>query len=129
MQNVKHIPSGHTQVFPVTAVGAGDATEEQVIGIIPFNAVLRWVSIIPSAGVTGDDTNRKNLNVKVGGTEVANLDLATGTDLTVDAENQINTTELSTTLTKGVPIKLEIEQVGTGVAIPASHVLIEFSSR
>lgn len=128
------VPGTHHAEAVIEAVAAGDATEEQVIFVAPFDCILESVSITADAAVTGNNTNTKNLNVVnkgsagVGSTELANLDLATGTDLVAADEKSLGTVA-SNTLAEGDVVALEIEKVGTGVAIPRSVMRVGFRSQ
>ena len=117
------------------AVAAGDATEEQVIFVAPDDCVIQGFSITPDSAVSGDDTDRKNLNFinkgsdGSGTTELANLDLETDTDLSAAVETEITATGTaiaSRRLSQGDVVVLEIEQVASGVALPRMLVESEY---
>ena len=121
--NLHDVPGDHHSYVHTDSVGAGDATEDQVIFVAPFDCVVTGVFVTPDAAVTGDATNTKNLNVDnkgsdgSGTTEIANLDLASGTNL-VEADETTISSSITTSLTAGDVLMVEIEQVGSGVAIP-----------
>lgn len=131
MTNLRDIPGEHSQQVSLNAVAAADATEEQIIFVAPEDCRLKEVAIIPNAAVTGNTTNTKHLNVLnkgsggAGTTELGNLDLATGTNL-ADSDRQVIVTSLTTDLTKGDVIALEIEDQGSGVAIPESLIEVRY---
>lgn len=108
------------------AVAAGTATREDPIFVAPRACRVIQVSIVAQAASTGDNTNRKNLNILnkgsagSGTTEVANLDLVTGTNLVAFDEKVIPlnaTFAAGVTLAAGDVLSLQTEQVGTGVAV------------
>lgn len=125
------VPGTHSRESQIDSVGAGDATEEQTIFVAPHKCVVEEVGITPDAAVTGNDTNRKNLNVidkgsaGTGTTEIGNVDLGTGTNL-VAKDRTTLLTGGSTEMEKGDVLSLQIEQVGTGVAIPRSRVDVRY---
>lgn len=128
------LPGTHSHMNKIDTVAAGDATEDQVIFTAPFRCVLTGVTITPNASSTGDNTNTKNLNVidkaadGSGAVEVGNLDLVLATDLTEADETTIPLTGTAAQLAmlKGDVLMLEIEQVGTGVAIGESLIKVQF---
>lgn len=128
------IPGVHTHTSKTDQVLLGDATEDQVIFTAPFRCVLENVSITPNASATGNDTNRKNLNLidkgsdGSGSDEVGALDLVTGVDLVEADETAITITGTAAQreMLKGDVLMLEIEQVGTGITIAESLVKVQF---
>ena len=128
------IPGNHRSTQAIDPVDAGDATEEQLIFVAPTKCTVKGVAITPDADVTGNDTNTKNLNVVnkgsdgTGSTEIANLDLATGTDLSEFDRTAISAS-LDVDLEAGDSLTLQIEQVGSGVAIPRSLVDVDYHAR
>ena len=76
---------GHQLIAQATvpAVAAGTATIVYPIFVSDRYVKIKSVSFVPQAAVTGDNTNRKNLNLHnrgtdgTGTTELANIDLAT----------------------------------------------------
>lgn len=100
---------------------AATATEARAIFVAPRACKVTGVSITPDAASTGDNTNTTNLNVinkgasGSGTSEIGNLDLATGTDLTAYDEKAITVT--TTALAAGDVLALQFEKVGTGVLV------------
>lgn len=107
---------------------AATATEKVKLYVAERACRVKKVAIHPAAAVTGDDTNRTNLNVDHGTTEVANLDLETGTDLVALAETVLYEPATPLALAAGEYIGLEWEKVASGVLVPAltAVVVIDF---
>jgi hypothetical protein len=132
---VKDLIGSHVAHMLVPSVAAADATELHPIFIAPIKCVVLGVQIVPQAAVTGDNTDTKNLNILnagadgSGSTEVANLDLVTGTDLVAnDAEDiPLNTTyDDGVELAEGDVLALQVEKVGNGVLLPDLLVEVKF---
>ena len=131
-----NIPGPIPFVARIPAHLAATATEEWPVFRAPFACTLKKLDIVPQAAVTGDNTNRTNLNIVnkgnagSGTTEVANLDLATGTNLTAfDSTNiPLNTTYASgVTLAEGDVVTIQQEKIGTGVNVPECLVYLEIN--
>jgi hypothetical protein len=118
------IPGSHDRTGFVPAVAAANATEKHPVFRAPFACEVTKLHVVPRANVTGNDTNRKNLNVKKAATEIGNLDLVTGVDLAASVSRTISLTK--TKLVVGETLDLEVEKVGTGVDLPDLHVEVEF---
>ena len=131
MQSKHDIPGDHVHQVIIDPIAAGDATELQSLFVAPFTCKITGVTITPDAAATGDNTNTKNLNIHnrgqagAGTTEIANLDLVTGVDLVARDEKTIGS-GMSSAVASGDVIALQVEQVGTGVAIPRSIVKITY---
>ncbi len=125
----------NAQTF-IPSVAAATATESHPIFSAPDACIVTSVKIIPQAAVTGDNTDRKNLNIidcgsdGSGTTEVGNLDLATGVNLTAFDEKNIPLNSTYTdgvTMAKGDVIKLQFEKAGNGVLVPNLLVRVEYA--
>ena len=116
-------------------VAAATATSSFAIFTAPQKGRVLRVSITPDAAATGDNTNSKNLNLVnkgaagAGTTEVGNLDLVTGVDLVAFDEKEI---PLNATYANGVDmaegdvLALQVEKVGTGVAVGPARVQVDW---
>ena len=104
---------------------AATATESRIIWVAPIDCVITGCSVMNPAAVTGDDTDRTNLNLLdagaagTGTTEIGNLDLATSTDLVANVPSALSVT--ATALTAGDVIKMSYEKVGNGLLLTAEH--------
>lgn len=116
----------HGVVLPSHA--AATATESIVIYEAERACRLKKVDFYASAAVTGDDTNRTNLNVLVNATEKGNYDLATGSDLTANTKKNLYTPTTPLALAAGDRVILQFEKVASGVLVPHSYarVVIDF---
>jgi hypothetical protein len=116
----------HHTVLPAHA--AATATEKLKLYVAERACRVKKVAIHPSAAVTGDNTNRTNLNVDKNTTEVANLDLDTGTDLVAQAETVLYEPATPLPMAAGDYIGLEWEKVASGVLVPAlaAVVVVDF---
>lgn len=130
-EGVEHLGGGTY----FAAVAAGTATSTFTLFTAPCAGRVRAVSITPDVATTGNNTNTKNLNLidkgvnGAGTTEVGNLDLVTGVNLTAFDETAI---PLNATFAAGVPmvegqvLGIQVEQVGTGVAVGPGQVNIDW---
>lgn len=129
---VHDIPGTHVAHVMLPAHAAATATENVPIFRAPFACKVMAVRVVPGATATGDDTNRTNYNLLNGGsagtgtTELGNLDYATGTDAAVGVTQNVYSSSTGTTLAAGDVLKMQMEKVGTGVALGATLCVIEY---
>jgi len=109
---------------------AADATTQYPIFAAPVAMGAISVRVIPGAAVTGVTGTTKNLNVIQYDTaganpvELAHYDLITGSNLAKGIAKGFGLVGLSAALDR--PIKLEIEEVSTGVALPPMLVVVDY---
>lgn len=129
------VPGTHTAFVMVPAHAAATATEALPIFKAPFACKIKAVRVVPGTAATGDNTNRTNYNLLDGGsagtgtTELGNLDYATGTDAAVGVTQDVYAPadpDDYEALAAGDVLKLQMEKVGTGVALGATLCVIEF---
>jgi hypothetical protein len=118
----------------IPTVAAVTATYEAALFCAPQKCRVTQVDFVPRTAVTGNDTNTKNLNVIFkngdgsGSTEVGNLDLPTGVNLTaLDLKNiPLNAIYLTSgvEMEAGDVLTLQFEEVNSGVAIPNLMTLV-----
>ena len=121
----------HSQKVPAHA--AATATEQWPCFFAPFPCIVTGCKVVPQTAATGDNTNTTNLNLiskgaaGSGTTELANLDLVTGVNLTAYADSSLTVTGTlaQRTLAEGDVLTLQHEKVGTGVAV--GEVIVEIS--
>ena len=86
-------------------------------------AASRNVTFITGAAVTGDNTNRTNINLVKNTTEIGNFDtVATTGDIT--AKTPVTLLSTTTSLAAGDDLYIELEKVGSGVLLPALLVTV-----
>ena len=134
-RNAGKDPGRHQAFFVVPAVAAATATQTNVIWIAPDAVQVLGVEVAAGAAVTGDNTDSKNLNLidagtGAGTTEVGNLDLVTGTNLTAKTPRAIVDADAGTgsafRLDAGDGLALQTELVGSGVDVPNLLVRITY---
>lgn len=117
----------------VPAQAADAATAYVAAFRAPYKCRVTALGYVPIAAVTGQDTESRNLNVDLAaGTEVANLDLANGTNMAAKALTAIPITATGgyIDLEEGATLRLESELVGTtGLAVPLGNWIITFQGR
>ncbi|MFQ5524363.1 MAG: hypothetical protein ACE5F5_12455 [Acidimicrobiia bacterium] len=120
----------HVTVFNPGAAAA-DATEEWALLAAEKDLMIHRVSWIPKSAVTGQATNYFNLNVinagsdGLPGTEIGNVDYASGTNASADQENVIVSSDQR--VSAGDVIVVQRELVGTGLAMPEGAFSVVFS--
>lgn len=107
---------------------AATATESITVFVADRACRVKKVDFYASAAVTGDDTNRTNLNVLHNATEKANYDLSTGNDLAANTKKNLYAPATPLSLAAGDRIILQFEKVASGVLVPHStvHVVTDF---
>lgn len=129
------IPGARCIQTYLPAVGAADATIAYPIFRAPDTCVVSKVEIVPQAAITGQDTNYRELNLinagsaGAGTTELANIDLASGTNLTA-LDGKAFTLAANVSMSAGDVLKIESALVGeTGLAVPALLVYVEYETK
>lgn len=126
------VPGTHDESVVIPAVAAADNTIAFVIFEAPVNCQIEKVRVVPATAITGQDTNTKHLNLinrgtnGAGNTEIGNYDLTSGNDIGV-AGLDLYAPATSLSVSQGNQLGLQIEDQGTGIAIPALHVTVEFA--
>jgi len=130
------IPGMRTAVAHIPALGADAADITFPIFRAPDACLVMAVNVVPQAALSGDNTNRKDLNViyvgaaGVGTTEIGNLDMITGVDFVALDSKAIpfNATYLTAgcAMAKGDVLVLTIDDQNTSPAFPALEVYVEY---
>jgi len=98
---------------------AAQATQDYPVFVAPKACLISAVSITPATAVTGADTNSRNLNLDIpDGTEVANVDYASGTDEVTMTPRALYSAAAGTAMAAGGIMAIESEKAGTGLALP-----------
>tara|TARA_Y100000310_G_scaffold278625_2_gene297139 strand:+ start:1647 stop:2093 length:447 start_codon:yes stop_codon:yes gene_type:complete len=133
--HARGVPGWHVYMTTLSGVLAATATRRTPVWVAPYNVELGEVAIINSTVVTGNNTNRKNINVidgaaeGAGTDEIGNRDLATGTDLEVGKTllfDNIQGASAERFMSGGDILEVEYEQVGAGVLINETAVYIVY---
>ncbi len=125
-------PGTHKVSVIMPAVTAADGGTAFVVFTAPVACFLEKLNVVPATAITGQDTNTKHLNVinrgttGGGSTEIGNYDLTSGFDIGV-AGLDIYAPASSLSIAAGTQIGLTVEDQGTGIAIPALLVTVEFA--
>ena len=107
----------------VPAHAAATATESVPIFTAQRACRVKSVTFITGAAVTGDNTNRTNINLVKNTTEIGNFDTVTTTgDIT--AKTPVTLLSTTTALAAGDDLYIELEKVSSGVALPALLVTV-----
>jgi hypothetical protein len=129
MTSLHDVPGSHYTYLTMAAVASGDNTAYVGGTINPLNGPAKIIAIhlIPIAAITGDNTNSNNYNVDIvaSTTEIANLDLATGTDavLGVPLAFTLSGTAAQLTVAAGGVLLVEREETGTQPVRIAGHAI------
>lgn len=112
---------------------SSEATVRKPIFVAPFDCELGEVALINSTLVTGANTNTVHYNLIDGGaegagtTELATIDLVSGTDLIVGKTllfDNIQGASAEIFLSQGDILELESEEIGTGLGADINEILI-----
>lgn len=123
-----------TRQSQADAVAAG-SDAQTVVCEAPQTGTISRVVYIPSALVTGANTNSRTLTVTnrgatgSGSTNVATLALTSGVNAAADAEKAVTLsgTAANLNVNQGDVISFESTHVGTGIADPGGAVIVEFT--
>lgn len=127
------IPGEHSYSKTVLAIGSSIATRTDVLFVAPFKCTVSRITITANASVSGRGTNTRNINVDdtgVGGsgtTEIATLDLASGTDIVAFVPKALTVT--ATDLAKGQALSIQLEEIGSGRDLPETTVNIYYTAQ
>lgn len=128
-------PGRHVHHIFHPGAAAATATSSEVVFEAMAPCRLKRLAIVPSAGMTGDNTNYITLDfINVGtagaGTTsvVTPIAFTTGTDLTaLDAkEFTLSTTDATIKLAAGEVLTLKRTKAASGLLMPSCLVIVEF---
>ena len=124
---------GGWKVFQTTyaQVVSSEATVRRPIWVAPYRVELGEVALINSTVVTGAATNYVKYNLIDGGaegagtSELANRDLASGTDLPLGKTLLLDATSSGEVfMTQGDILELETEEQGSGLGSDINEILL-----
>jgi hypothetical protein len=117
---------------------AATSTESVPLFVAPCACKVTWVGMTTGAAVTGDNTNRTNINLlykgadgSTGAVEIGNLDLTTGVDLVAWDEKTITLNATYTagkSMAEGDVLAVEFEKAGNGLLITNPLFRIEWNA-
>ncbi len=133
MANFDHdIAGARVHQAIVRAHAAATVTELVNIFQAPFTCAIRSVHIRPDAAITGADTDTTHVNLLNGGTvgtgttELGNIDFTSGTDGAVGELLELFAPATPLALAAGALLKLQLEKVGNGLALPQFLAIVTF---
>ncbi|MFQ5638222.1 MAG: hypothetical protein ACE5IR_09550 [bacterium] len=131
MINIHDIPGEHRVQIGTPIVASSAATNYIAVLTVPFACTVTGIDFVCTDAVTGANTNTVHLNVdNSAGTEIANIDLVSGTDLTAGTASALTLTSTSANLdlAAGATLRLEAEEIGTGLgaAIAEGVLVVKF---
>ena len=118
--HVGYVPGTHVDPIFVRTLTATSSTDRAAVWIAPAQVVVERVNLIAGAAVTGDNTNRINLNIRNGGptgsgnTLIGNLNFVSGVNVPKDDDVSIACSGPGATFQPGDLLVVEAERVGTG---------------
>mgnify|MGYP001573818186 CR=1 FL=1 len=127
--DIKAVPGTQYVTAYVPAQAAADVTAYVAAIHLPVRCTVVAAWHVCEEAVTGADTNSRNLNLdQADGTEKANVDYAAGENATAGVRNAMSTiTEFNED--EGDCLLLESEKVGTGLAVGAGILIVQYRSR
>jgi len=111
---------------------ASDATNYWASWVAPFALTITGIDYVPSDAITGANTNTNHINVDAlaAGTEIANIDFVSGTDGAAGVASALTLTATTAdlNLAAGAVVRVEVEEVGTGLgtALPAGVIVFKY---
>lgn len=128
--NLHDIPGTHIDHIAVPAIASSAATNYVAVWTAPFKCSVTGARFVCTDAVTGVDTNTVHLNLDgpSSATEIGTLDLDNGTDLVAGVASAF-TVASAVSFTANQSLRLEAEEVGTGLAagaIAISTLIIEY---
>lgn len=119
----------------IPAPAAASTNLDQAVSEAPFDATVSYVSLIPEAAVTGDNTNTRTFTLVnkgqagAGTTVVATLALPTGVNLVAFDEKMFTLSVVAgaTAVVSGDVLLVNEVVAGTGLAHSGGRVVVEFT--
>ena len=118
--HIGYVPGTQVDHIFVRTLNATSSTDRAAVWIAPAQVVVERVSLIAGAAVTGDNTNRINLNVRNGGWDgssnvlIGQVQFTAGVNVPKDQHVSIFCGGAAATLQPGDKLIIEAERVGTG---------------
>lgn len=132
MTALHDIPGTHVDTVPFDPIASSAATNYVAVWIAPFRCKVTAIKVVCTDAVTGANTNTVHFNADgpSATTEIGNLDLTSGVDLTAGVPRAL-TMAASVNFAAGESLRLEQEEIGTGLgaAIDYGALVVEFEGR
>jgi|GEM_PF-4516873 len=118
--HIGYAPGSHAASIFVRTLNATGSTDRAAVWVAPAQVVVESVTLIAGGAITGDNTNRINLNIRNGGwngagnTLIGQLQFTSGTNVNKDESVTIACGGTGATLQPGDKLVVEAEKVGTG---------------
>ncbi len=116
--HIGYVPGSHPATVFVPTLTATSTSQKASVWVAPDRVTVESVTLIAGAAVTGDNTNRINLNVRNGGqngagtTLLGQLQFTSGVN--VAAGDSVTISCSGATLQAGDKLVVEAEKVGSG---------------
>lgn len=132
MLSLHDVPGLHIDSVTLAPV-AKAATVLVPLWRAPFNCTVYDVSFAFSSAVTGNATDRFNLNLVdhtgASTAELGNVDFSAGANGTPSTEISIYSSTAGTALLKDTWLGVQVESIGAGLAMPGAAFAIEYKGR
>jgi len=118
--HIGYMPGTQVDAIFVRTLNATGASDRASVWVAPAQVVVERVVLIAGAAVTGDNTNRINLNIRNGGangagnTLIGNLNFTSGVNVAKDDDVSIACSGPGATFQPGDLLIVEAERVGAG---------------
>lgn len=121
----------HLESVIVPPVAAATTSTTFPVLVAPAGQPLfvHRVSVVAGAAITGANSNTKHVNVLDNATELTTLELVSGTNVASLTETALYAPATPRTLDAGDVLSVQVEQVGSGQALPPLFVTVEYSPK
>lgn len=132
VSSLHDVPGGHVHQTVIRAHAAADATEKVNIFEAPFATKIRAVYIRPDAAITGADTNTTHVNLinagtaGTGTTELGNINFTDTVDAAIGERLELYAPDAALAVDANTLLVVQLELVGTGLALPQFLCVVEY---
>ena len=125
----KAIAGTRNCITSVPEQAAADATANVALAYFKENVTVTAAYYVPEAAISGVDTNTRHLNLQTSAAvEKANIDFISGVD-GVAATRKAFSAITEFNVDAGGALILVSEKVGSGLALPAGLLVVEYRNR
>ena len=138
MPGLQDLPGQQQLIVAVPGQATAATPDEFVLATMPFNGTVTSVSYLPKSTVTGAATNFLSVTCRnrgpagAGATNVAQLDYSSGAVVTTafaPGAVTLNATAANRNFSAGDVLTCEKLVAGTGLAMPAGTVIVNYTVR